>query len=230
MPRPTRFALMAIVAAAACLPLLTVHHARAHAVVTAGSRTLAIGWLREPAYVGVDNAVQVLVKDATGTPATGLTDRDLQVEVSLGSQKLPVRPLVPSFDADIGLGVPGEYEFHVIPTAPGKYTFHVVGRLPGGTAVDSTVTAGDTTFAEVTDQASADFPIRVPALADVSRKADALGARIEAAQQVAVSATSATVDAKRSADRATVLAVLALVLGVLLGGAGVASAVAARRR
>jgi hypothetical protein len=213
--------------AAAALSLGSIHHAGAHAVVHAGSLTVAIGWLHEPAYVGNDNAVQVLVKDAQGNPVTTITDKDLQVEVSLGAQKTAPQPLVPTFDSDTGLGLHGEYEYHIIPTAPGNYTFHVFGKIAGATPIDQSITASSTTFNEVVDQSAAQFPTKLPSTSELNQKVDAVNTRAgtegkmaQIAQTAAVAAQSSADDAKSAANRATVIGLVALVVGAGLGGAG----------
>ncbi len=136
---------------AAVMSLAVVQPAAAHAVRSVGAAlqsvgplTIALGWLHEPAYVGFDNAVQVIVTQGN-TAVTAITDKDLTVEVSLGNQKMSARPLIPSAIPGTGLGTPGEYEMHFIPTVPGNYTFHIKGSITG-VPVDLTVTAGPTTF------------------------------------------------------------------------------------
>src|SRR5262245_59293120 len=67
----------------------------AHAVVTIGPYTVAIGWSGEPAYVGEQNSVQVIVKDSAGKPVTDLGPSDLEVVVTLGdtsSQPMAFEP------------------------------------------------------------------------------------------------------------------------------------------
>jgi len=216
--------------AASLIGLGSIHHASAHAVVQAGKLTVAIGWLREPAYVGFDNAVQVLVKDAQGNAIDSITDKDLQVEVSLGAQKMAAQPLVPTFDSDTGLGLHGEYEFHLIPTAPGNFTFHVFGKIAGTTPIDQTITASDTTFDAVQDQNAAEFPNAVPALSQVGQKVDTVGARADSARLAALAGQRSASDAKSSADTALLIGIIALVLGVLIGGAGLLTGLRASRR
>jgi hypothetical protein len=220
-------ALGAAALGAATLSLAGVQHASAHGMVQAGNLTVAIGWLHEPAYVGNDNAVQVLVKDAQGNPLGNITDKDLQVEVSLGQQKTQPQPLVPTFDSDTGLGLHGEYEYHLIPTAPGNYTFHIFGKIAGATAMDQTMTASSTTFNEVVDQSSAQFPNKVPSTAELNQKLDAVSVRAssgasdaQAARTAATSAQQSADDAKSAANRALVIGLVALVVGAALGGAG----------
>src|ERR1041385_8968957 len=127
-PMRTLTSRIAAIAAAATMSLAIVHPASAHVVNPFGPLSVALGWLHEPAYVGFDNAVQVIVKQGD-TAVSDLTNKDLTVEVSLGNQKMGAMPLVPTADPDTGLGTPGEYVMHFIPTTPGNYTFHIKGAV-----------------------------------------------------------------------------------------------------
>lgn len=204
----------------ATLAAVAVLPAAAHAVTHSGTYTLAIGWATEPAYVGFDNAVEVIVTDASGKPVGDLQPGDLKVVVSLGSSRTGSKDLAPTFDADTGLGMPGDYQVQLIPTVPGAYTFHVTGSVHG-TAVDQTVAASDQTFAVVTEPSDDQFPARLPSAGSLSTKLDQTAARLATAQKAAG-------DASSCADRATVIAIVALALGVVLGGGGVVLAM--RRR
>ena len=216
---------VAAIAVAGTMGLGAVHTVSAHDVHTFGKVTVALGWLHEPAFIGVDNAVQVLVKDDKGTAITSITDKDLTVDISLGSQTMSTAQLKPTADPDTGLGIPGEYEFHFIPTAPGNYTFHLKGTV-SGQAIDDNVTASDKTFDAVQDNTAAEWPNKVPAGADVARKADAVGTRADAAQQSANAAASSASDATDNAKRALIVGIV----GVVLGVAGVATGLLLRRR
>ena len=215
----------AAVTVAATLGLSAVHSVFAHDVHTFGKVTVALGWLHEPAFIGSDNAVQVLVKDEKGNAITDITDKDLTVDISLGSQTMPTAQLKPTADPDTGLGIPGEYEFHFIPTAPGNYTFHLKGTVRGQ-AIDDNVTASDKTFDAVQDNTAAQWPNKVPAGADVAKKADAVGARTDAAQQSANAAASTASDAKDNAKTALIVGIVGIAVGVV----GVATGLLLRRR
>ena len=199
--------------AAGALSLGAVHPALAHVVKPFGPYTIALGWLHEPAYVGFDNAVQVIVKQDT-TPVTDITAKDLTVEVSLGGQKMDAMPLVPTADPDTGLGAPGEYQMHFVPTAPGNYTFHIKGKIKD-TPVDETATASDKTFATVDNPVDVEFPAKVPSVTDLSTKLDRVSARV---------------DKVESRPDALPTALVALVAALVLGGAGVGLGLSARRR
>lgn len=204
------FTLPAAAATGCALALAAIAPAAAHDVHTFGKVTVALGWLHEPAYTGFDNAVQVLVKDDKGNPITSITDKDLTVEVSLDSQKMSAQPLLPTADPDTGLGIPGEYELHFIPTIAGKYAFHIKGTV-AGQAIDETVTASDKTFNEVRSDSDVEFPAKVPAVGDVATKVDKVSSRVDALQ-----ASTTAQDAKDSANRALVIGIVALALAVVL--------------
>jgi hypothetical protein len=206
----------AVAVAAGALSLGAVHPVLAHDVHPFGPYTVALGWLHEPAYVGMDNAVQVLVKQGD-QPFTNITDKDLTVVVSLGNQKMDSMPLVPSADPDTGLGIPGEYEMHFIPTTPGDYTFHISGKV-NGTPVDETVTASDKTFATVDNPTDVEFPAKVPTTSDISTKLDRVSARVGALEGRSIPPNSQP------------LAIVALVVAIVLGGGAFLMAMGARRR
>jgi hypothetical protein len=208
------------IAGGATLATAIVLPASAHAVKTVGPYTLAIGWASEPTYVGFDNAVEVIATDSAGKPVTDLPAGALKVQVTIGSQKSDTKDLAPTFDPDTGLGTPGDYQVSLIPTVPGAYTFHVTGNVHG-TAVDQTVTASDQTFAVVTEPSDDQFPVKLPSTSVLSTKLDQTATRLVAAQKAADDASSA-------ANRAMIIGIVALALGVVLGGGGVA--LAARRR
>jgi hypothetical protein len=201
----------------------------AHVVQQFGPYSLAIGWLHEPAYVGVENAVQVIVKDAAGKPVDDVPASDFTVVVSTGGQQTAALPLNASADPDTGLGTPGEYTAHLIPTAPGDYTFHLVGTIHG-TKVDQSFTSSDTTFDAVRGQADAQFPVKVPSETEISARLDRLDARLQAAQAATTSAATAAASANDAATRALVVGVVVGGVGIILGAIGIGLAVRARRR
>ncbi|HYM84861.1 MAG TPA: hypothetical protein VEY67_11995 [Candidatus Dormibacteraeota bacterium] len=196
--------------------------AAAHVVERAGPYTVAIGWLHEPAYVAVDNAVQAIVKDASGHSVDDVPASDFAVTVSAAGQTSPPLPMNASFDPDTGLGTPGEYTAHLIPTAPGPYTFHVVATIHG-TKLDVTETSSDTTFDSIIGQADAQFPAKLPSEADLAALANRLGERVQIEQ-------AAVADAQSRADRALLVGAVAGGLGVALGLTAIGLALAARRR
>ena len=201
----------------------------AHVVKQFGAYSLATGWLHEPAYVGLDNAVQVIVKDSAGKSVDDVPASDFTVTVSTGGQTTAALPLNASFDPDTGLGVPGEYTAHLIPTAPGDYTFHLVGTIHG-TKVDQAFTSSATTFDAVQGQADAQFPVKVPSGTEVSALVDRLDARVTSTQATADSATALATGATDAANRALVVGAVVGGAGVVFGLAGIGLALRARRK
>jgi hypothetical protein len=217
----------AAITGGALLAALAVVPASAHAVVPIAPYTLAIGWAVEPAYVNNANAVEVLVTDSAGKAVNDLAAGDLKVQVSLASQTSSTMDLVPAFDPDTGLGTPGDYRAQLIPTVAGAYTFHVTGAVHG-TKVDQTIQASDKTFAVVTEATDAQFPTKVPSNPQLSQLASQTTTRVTAAQSAAEAARKAADDASSSANRALIIGIVALVVGVVLGGGG--AVLAMRRR
>ncbi len=99
--------------------------------------------------------------------------------MSIGGKTSDPLPLLNTFDPDTGLGVQGDYEAALIPTAPGDYTFHLTGSIDG-TAVDETATSSDSTFNSVVDSTGIQFPNQLPALTDIITRLDRIDARLAA--------------------------------------------------
>ena len=220
--------------AALMLALVVSSTASAHVVKQFGTFSVALGWLHEPTYVAVQNAVQVIVKDSAGNPVNDLQAGDLAVVVSTAGQQTAALPLQPSFDPDTGLGTSGEYTASLIPTQVGDYTFHLTGSIHGQ-AVDETATSSDQTFNSVTAGTDVQFPVKLPALGDLSTLIQRVDARVTStntsvtqaqqaatqAQQEAEQAKQALAQAQQTASRAGDDANRALLVGLLVGGLGV---------
>ena len=193
----------------------------AHIVKQVGPYTVALGWVHEPTYVGQLNGVQVVIKDAKGNPVSDLSADELKVVVSTAGQQSDPMSLAPTFDEDTGLGIPGDYEAPMIPTAPGDYTFHVTGTIHS-TKIDETATSSDTTFDSVVDPSAVQFPSKLPAVGDLATRLE----RVDARAQSQISAAN---DAKSSAQGALVVGVAVGGAGVLIGLVALAIAMMARR-
>jgi len=213
--RAWAIAVMAIGLASVATPVA------AHIVKQVGPYTVALGWVREPTYVGQLNAVQVVIRDAKGNPVSDLTADDLKVVVSTAGQQSDPMSLAPTFDEDTGLGIPGDYEAPMIPTAPGDYTFHVTGTIHN-TKIDETATSSDTTFDSVVDASAVQFPNKLPPVGDLATRLERVDARVQ-------SQISAANDAKSSAQGALVVGIAVGGAGVLIGLVGLALAIMAKR-
>jgi hypothetical protein len=189
------------------LILVVAQPALGHIVVDVGPYHLAIGWVREPVYVGEQNAVEVFVTNAQDKAVDDLTPDDLKVVVSNGGHQSDPLALTPTFDEDTGLGTRGDYLAPIIPTGPGDYTFHVTGSAHG-TAIDQTATSSDSTFDSAIGPSVIQFPAKLPTLGEIATRLDRQDTRAQAA-------ASDSVAARDAADRA-------LTVGVAAGVAGVA--------
>ena len=213
--------------AALLFTLLVASTASAHVVKPFGTYSVAMGWQHEPTYVGVENAVQVVVKDKDGKNVDDLASGDLKVVISAAGQQTAALPLEPSFDEDTGLGTPGEYDAVIIPTQVGDYTFHLTGSIHG-TPVDESVTSSDQTFDSVTAGTDEQFPVKLPALSDLSTlvgrvdgRATSANTAATQAQQAAGTASTEASQAKSAASRASDDASRAMLVGAAIGGLGV---------
>jgi hypothetical protein len=202
--------------------LATAGLAQAHVVKQVGPYSVAIGWVREPTYVGEQNAVQVVIKDPQGKPVADLSGDDLKVVVSTGGTDSDPMALEPTFDEDTGLGIPGDYEAPLIPTALGSYTFHVTGSIHG-TALDETATSSETTFDDVVATTAIQFPTALPGLDQVVTRVEKTDGRVGAAQ-------TAADDAKASASVSLIVGVAVGGVGILVGLAALALAIRGRPR
>ncbi len=206
--------------------------AQAHILKDFGSYSVALGWVHEPTYVGDLNAIQVVIKDAKGKPVVDLDNGALKVVVSVAGQASPAMDLENKYDPDTGLGVPGDYEAPLVPTAPGDYTFHLTGAIHG-TPVDETATSSDSTFDSAVDPTAIQFPAKLPTAAEIATRLDRVDARVAALASPApavaapttdpavAAASTAAADAQAAASGAHDAASTALLVGLLVGGLGV---------
>ena len=221
------------VAVATVLAISAVNTVQAHVLKDFGSYSVALGWSVEPTYVGQVNAVQVVVKTKAGKPVTDLADGDLKVVVSIGGQDSAPLSLDNKFDEDTGLGIEGDYEAPLTPTAPGDYTFHLTGSIHGQ-AVDETATSSDATFNSAVEATDIQFPNKLPSLTEMTTSLDRITARLAASPSPAASAAAAApapsadagladavTAAQSTASQARDAASSALVVGLLVGALGV---------
>lgn len=221
MLRARRLPLVILTAAALFAALALAPIAAAHEAFTVGTYHVEIGWLYEPTYVGQPNAVQFTIHDKDDKPVTDLGASDISVIVTTAGTDSPSLSFDPAFDLADGDGTFGEYDAAIVPTAPGDYTFHVTGTIHG-TKLDISGTSGADTFSAVVGSSDIEFPAKVPTMDEVSTHLDRIDGRIAALQSAAPggggTVVQGAIDAAQAAsDRAS----QALLVGALLGGAGV---------
>ena len=210
-------------AAAFGLLFLSATPAWAHEQRQVGAYQLTVGWQHEPTYVGVENAVQLFIKDAKGNPIDDLGNPPtLQLTVTTGAKTSDPLDVRASFDPDTGLGMHGEFDAAVIPTTPGTYAFHLTGTI-GGQKIDEKFTSSDKTFDDVKAPAAIEFPNQDPTNGDLATNLGRLTPRVTGASAAAKSA-------RDKADSADTLAIVALVAGVAVGGAGLVVGLSRGRR
>jgi hypothetical protein len=208
---------VAVAGSIASIILLSSTSALAHEIRGVGKYRFTVGFGVEPAYLDQKNFVQLFLRDrATGEPITDLGD-SLKVAAEFGSQSIRLA-LEPSFDKDTGLGTPGEYDAFFFPTAPGKYTFRFIGSI-AGQRIDESFPSGPTTFSEVVDPASVEFPVREPTIGQVAGLATQLEHRLVVRVE----------DASDEAGSAKTLGLIGIIVGAL-GLLAAAGAIPARRR
>jgi hypothetical protein len=223
LPRFRRRLSAGLVPVAVLASLALAPAASAHEGIEVGEYLVEVGWLHEPAFVGQPNAVQVtVVHHADEKPVTDLAADALSVVVSTAGADSPSLALTAAFDDVEMTGPLGEYDAALVPTAPGDYTFHITGSIKG-TAVDLKLDSGEETFDPVVSSSDLQFPAKVPDLGEVATRLDRIDGRISALQSAAPGADglAAAQDAAAAATAAASTANQALLIGALLGGAGV---------
>jgi hypothetical protein len=222
MHHARRLSLVALTAASLFAALALAPVVAAHEAFTAGPYSIEIGWLYEPTYVGQPNAVQFTIHDRDDKPVADLGASDISVIVSTAGTDSPSLNFDPAFDLADGDGTFGEYDAAIVPTAPGDYTFHITGSIHG-TRLDITGTSSEDTFNSVVGSTDIEFPAKVPTMNEVSTHLDRIDSRIAALQSAnpGSDAVSVAQSAAAAAQGATDAANRALLVGALLGGAGV---------
>lgn len=159
---------------AALLPFVASAHERRE--VADGQYRMVVGFLDEPAFVGLKNGLDLRVEklgpaeaspaaenpaseqgtpvagspaEEQGTPVEGLADT-LKAEVIYGDQTMELE-LTPAY------GEPGVYESVFFPMATGTYTFHIYGEIEG-TPIDESFTSSPEGFSEVEPIEPLQFP------------------------------------------------------------------------
>ena len=129
----------------------------------------------------------------TAKPVEGL-DKTVKAEVIFGGSTMPLA-------LSARFGQPGAYNAIFIPTRAGTYIFHFTGQIEG-TNIDEKFESGPGRFDDVTDTSTLQFPVKVPAPADMA-------AQLKSAQ-----------DAAAGAQTLAYIGIAVGVLGLIVGGLG----------
>jgi len=139
--------------------------AAAHERRMVGPYQFVVGWLNEPAYVGLINSLDLRVTDTRATPARAVEglDKTLSADVQSGG----LAPLVLTVTARFG--TPGAYNGFVMPTATGTYTFHIKGKVES-LDVDEKFESGPGRFGDIEPTTALQYPNKVPAADDLNKR------------------------------------------------------------
>jgi len=206
--RTLRSMLVAALAGLA-VPLVVAAPAAAHETREAGGLTMVVGFGTEPAFENEPNAASLSLSRGEDPVVEGV---ELDVEVVFGDQSTTME-LEPGFVVG-AFGEPGSYEADFIPTRPGTYTFHITGTV-GDQEIDEEFTSSPDTFSDVNARSEVSFPAADPSTAELAERLEQESGRV---QELAAAASG-------DADRASTLALIALIVsgvallaGLTIGG------------
>ena len=154
----------------------------AHERRNLGPYQVVVGWLGEPAFAGVMNAVDFRVTDSRSTPAKPVEglEKTLTVEVFQGGSTT-------AFSAPFRarFGSPGAYAADILPTRTGDYRFVVKGKIET-LDVNETFESGPGRFDEIRPATALQYPDKVPSGAELGRTLDDLRSTGEQVRIIAV--------------------------------------------
>ena len=190
---------MSVVTIVIASVVLTSGIAYAHERRNVGPYEFAVGWLNEPAYVGVLNSIELHIVDTRSSKAVTGLEKTLSVDVQAGGLTPFKLDVAAAEDPSAG------YVGWVMPTVPGAYAFHVVGKIDTQN-IDEKFESGPGRFDDVDSATAVQYPVKVPG-------GDALSKRLD--------------DLQGGLDQTRLVAAAALVVGIVALGA--AFAVSRRR-
>jgi hypothetical protein len=132
--------------------------------------TFVVGFITEPAYTYIPNAVSLSITEIESEePFEDLGD-SLQVDVTFGEETF-TSTLRPQF------GEPGSYRADFVPSRPGQWTFRFYGTVDD-VEVDETFISGPETFNDVQSLSEESFPAQDPSIGEVAERLDQELARV----------------------------------------------------
>ncbi|HEY6204366.1 MAG TPA: hypothetical protein VI056_15195 [Candidatus Limnocylindria bacterium] len=170
--------------------------ASAHERRMVGPYQFVVGWLNEPAYVGLVNSLDLRVSDTRVNPAKAVEGLEKTITVDLQTGGLASLPLT----ITARFGTPGAYNGYVMPTATGTYTFTIKGKIESQD-VNEKFESGPGRFGDIESTTALQYPNNVPAADDLTRR---LG------------------DLQSGIDQTRLLSAVAVVVGIVALGASFA--------
>ena len=174
MSHLTRY-LTAVGVAVALFAVLVPTAALAHEKRAVGKYTFLVGFVDEPTIQNQPNGADITVADADGKPVEG-AEKTLKVAVSYAGGPPKDLPIAASDET------PGKYSASFIPTKAGSYSFIFSGTL-NGDPINATFSSGPNTFDDVISPTDLQFPVAVPAPADLAQQTENANATAQAALQ-----------------------------------------------
>jgi hypothetical protein len=139
--------------------------AAAHERRTVGPYQFVVGWLNEPAYVGLMNSLDLRVTDTRVTPAKNVEGLEKTLTVDVQTGGLAPLPLT----VTARFGAPGAYNGYVMPTTTGTYVFHIKGKVES-LDVDEKFESGPNRFGDIESTTALQYPNKVPAADDLNKR------------------------------------------------------------
>ena len=170
--------------------------AAAHERRMVGPYQFVVGWLNEPAYVGLMNSLDLRISDTRVNPAKAVEGLEKTLTVDLQTGGLGSLPLT----VTARFGTPGAYNGYVMPTATGTYTFTIKGKIET-LDVNEKFESGPGRFGDIESTTAIQYPNKVPAADDLTKR---LG------------------DLQSGIDQTRLLSAVAVVIGIVALGASFA--------
>ena len=143
--------------------------AAAHERRIVGPYQFVVGWLNEPAYVGLMNSLDLRVTDTRVTPAKAV--EGLEKTVTADVQSGGLAPL--SLTVIARFGTAGAYNGYVMPTATGTYIFHIKGKVES-LDIDEKFESGPGRFGDIESTTALQYPNKVPGSSEVGDRLAAI--------------------------------------------------------
>jgi len=170
--------------------------AAAHERRMVGPYQFVVGWLNEPAYVGLMNSLDMRISDTRATPAKAIEGLEKTLTVDLQTGGLGSLPLT----VTARFGTPGAYNGYVMPTTTGTYTFTIKGKIDT-LDVNEKFESGPGRFGDIESTTALQYPNKVPAADELTKR---LG------------------DMQSGIDQTRLLSAAAVVIGIVALGASFA--------
>ena len=170
--------------------------AAAHERRMVGPYQFVVGWLNEPAYVGLMNSLAMRISDTRATPAKAIEGLEKTLTVDLQTGGLGSLPLT----VTARFGTPGAYNGYVMPTTTGTYTFTIKGKIDT-LDVNEKFESGPGRFGDIESTTALQYPNKVPAADELTKR---LG------------------DMQSGIDQTRLLSAAAVVIGIVALGASFA--------